>query len=275
MNARRARWIAGLTVSTLLLGAVGAQAQVYTNVYLDDFSQFANGTVLASNNFATSYTPTAGLEASVTNNSPGPLTGVISTTNLFGSMGAWWNVPTNSGFTYQGAFNQTASNIGTRISWDMAMSTTNATMGGGLFLMMPPNNVLNQNQPLVGFFDNGAIFIFTNTPGPTSLEQIGTFTPNVLHANQVDYNLSLGTYNLSVDGLEIVTNQPIPDYLNAKAIDGVTLSYDTQFSDFGNSNPNQIFIDNVIVAVPEPSSCALIGVGALGLLLRRRRRRRF
>lgn len=42
-------------------------------------------------------------------------------------------------------------------------------------------------------------------------------------------------------------------------------------SDFGFDDGNQIYVDNILITVPEPASLALMGSGALACLTRRRR----
>ncbi len=269
MNSTLRKCLAVLALGTIL--GAGLQAQVYTNVYVDDFSQFAGGTLLASNNFATNYVPTAGFGAYITNDNPGPLTGSIYATNLSGNVGAWWDVPTNSSFNYSGFFNQPASNIGTRVTFEMGMLNTNAALGGAFTVGMTSTNNANSTRDLLAFLDTGIIVVFTNAPSLTTYMQVGAFDPNVLHTNRVDYNLFLDTYNVFVDGTQIVTNQAIPSYLDTNAIQSLSFSYDNTLSTFGNSNPNQIFLDNVIFAIPEPTALFSVGLGLAALLWRRRR----
>ncbi len=256
--------------SLVLLPSVRA---AYTNVFVDDFSQFPNGTTLSWGGGGTNYGVSGG-NVLITNTVIGTgATGVMATNLFGGSVGLGGSLSTNANFSYSANLSQAQSNIGVRLMWQQSIMNTNAVMGSSLSVGLTSSNH-SWNTDLLLFSDSGYILAFTNTPSPTTYIPVGAWLPGVLYTNELRYNLSSGVYDLFVNNIQLVTNQAIPSYLSTNFVNSFSFTMDTVATDFPtlNSNTNQFFLDNITFAVPEPGAGLAFVAGVTMLFWMRRRR---
>ncbi|MFZ4778885.1 MAG: PEP-CTERM sorting domain-containing protein [Terrimicrobiaceae bacterium] len=243
----------------------------WTNVFVDDFQQFSAGTSLAP----LFYTPTAGYRTDVFTNKVGSS---AMATNVGGNMKALFNVGVSNNLTYFArlGFNTGTSsnvvaysNIGTRVSFDLQVANTNGGLGATLISLTDTNStyLTNSETALLGIFDTGLIGIFTNGPGASTFVTIGSFSPGVSYTYMIDWNLFLDVYSISQNGIYLTNNVPIPGFLNTTFLDSVGI----KFAENINVG-NQFVLDNVIVAIPEPSLAMILGLGLAAVAFLRRRR---
>ncbi len=125
--------------------------------------------------------------------------------------------------------------------------------------------------------DSARLFRFTVSPtsatggdfgyrlpgGAGDLVSFGSYTDGETHHIDILADLTLGTMDISLDGLQVVNDA-------ALLAPGTGISEVFMFQNGVDGQANQIGLDNILVSVPEPSSAA-IALGGLGLLAARRR----
>lgn len=122
--------------------------------------------------------------------------------------------------------------------------------------------------PWMGVYGN-KVRVFTPPIGGTQWLD-NTVTPNAVHTLVINFDVSTHKYSGTLDGQTLkyedtshntITSFDFISNLSKLTTVGVGLAY-----------PAQTFYDNLTMAVPEPASMGLLGMGAAGLLMGRRRR---
>jgi hypothetical protein len=104
-------------------------------------------------------------------------------------------------------------------------------------------------------------------PGSSGdLVSFGSYTDGQTHHVDISADLTSSTMDISLDGTQVVTDAAL--LAPATGVSEVFM-----FQNGVDGQANQIGLDNVVVAVPEPSTCAMAVVG-LGMLFASRRSNR-
>jgi hypothetical protein len=109
----------------------------------------------------------------------------------------------------------------------------------------------------------GGDFGYRLPGGSGDLVTFGSYTDGETHHVAIVADLTLSTMDISLDGVQVVNDA-------ALLAPGTGVSEVFMFQNGVDGQLNQVGLDNILVSVPEPSSCAL-ALGGLGVLLASRR----
>ena len=220
-------------------------AEVAPVLFLDNFAQFTNGTVLTSTNYIpASGPPSASVITSVQNGSP-----TITATNFLGNTWALFDnsVPLNKN-QYEGILSSAQTNQVLQVTWKMWIQATNA--GPGMFLLSVPTDdpTANYNPPIF-FTDTGSIGALTNGTTPqTIIGNWGSLAGTVM-TNALILNYPRGTFSYSLNGQSLATLPLGPYFTNV-----VGAIYFNGFERSAGSLGNRFAIADVMVKIQQPTS---------------------
>ena len=115
--------------------------------------------------------------------------------------------------------------------------------GGALTIDTEGSSLATSNDTELGLYDSNGVLVDTDDDGGTSLLSLLTFAPGELTAGET-YYLAAGAFNTTYGGAFNATST--------------------------STNTGTLVINGVSLAVPEPTSLALLGLGGLAALRRRR-----
>jgi hypothetical protein len=188
------------------------------------------------------------------------------------------NVPMGGAIDYLADLKQEYGGERFLLEWDIVVNRVGSDPG--LFAVRFPTPA-NSMQILFGFMNDGRLIRFNADPSPNSLVQVGAFTETTRYAVGLTYDLVSDRYSVALNGLSVITDQPIPAYLDAVSID--RFGFDINQTDIINLNNqipqgNSYLVDNVrfsrTTPVPEPGALLLIAGGMAGIFALRRKIRR-
>ena len=131
------------------------------------------------------------------------------------------------------------------------------TVGYTYTVSVDATNVLLQNRSV--FTSDGALDVYSGEVGSTLiLNESLSITDQMTHNGSVWESISIGTYSFSFTATAEEMDIGFRARLNDATGDNLGRRFD-------------VAIDNVTIAVPEPSSMMIAGLSAAGALVRRRR----
>ncbi|HTS17245.1 MAG TPA: BACON domain-containing carbohydrate-binding protein [Verrucomicrobiae bacterium] len=254
IKLRRIGSIGGIVCALFL--TTGTRAGL---IYFDNFSEFPPDSVLTQTN----YPPPLGAAAEIdTNENSGENSTTATATNLFGTTWLLFAAGTPPyQARYQGTPTLTPITQVVTESFTLWIPSTQSTNSiGGLGVNVLSTNlqpfgggVTNfQDQPLVFINDGGQIIVFTNTPSPQSLIQIGSWPTlaGTAMTNTLVLDYPAGTFSFSVNG-SVLTNMPIPSFFtNFFDVARLLVTENIPDSSLGNT----FAVGNVTLSTPTPST---------------------
>ena len=177
---------------------------------------------------------------------------------------AFVDVPQGGSLDYLGRLGGNYSNSLFLITWDIEVAAING--GWGMFLIrFPRSNDLNDMQVLFGFLDDGRLIRFSGEPLADHLVSIGNFQPGTRYLVWFIYDLILSRYTVFLNGVRVVDQEPIPNYLAVSGIDKFGFDLN-QRMDLPEHPPqgNTYYVDNIRFAALESIHLPIVLRGHLG-----------
>jgi PEP-CTERM motif len=104
-------------------------------------------------------------------------------------------------------------------------------------------------------------------PGASGdLVSFGSYTDGDTHHVDINADFSTSLMNISLDGVQVVTGAALVN-------PGTGVSEVFMFQNGVDGQANQVALDNIVVAVPEPATLTLVGASLIGLLMASRHRK--
>jgi len=235
-------------------------------IYIDDYQGMVAGDPLTDVPFTPTLGPTNSALWIYVN---GSSIAQVVDTRLDG-MSAKVNVPTGSAMDYIAHLGAEYGNGRFLVQWDLIVNSLNQNTDYGLFTVRfptPDNNM----QILFGFMNDGRLIKFNALPSEGSLVTVGSFGANIRYNVSLTYDLLNGQYSVMINGVNVIADVPIPNYLDKISIDkfGFDINQSIQIGQSPLPQGNIYYLDNVrfsrIEAVQEPSTLLLLVVGLAGL----------
>jgi hypothetical protein len=136
------------------------------------------------------------------------------------------------------------------ISWDIEVSKING--GWGMFLIRFPTTDTDGMQVLFGFLDDGRVIRFSGKPAIETLVPVGTFRAGTRYAVRFAYDLIAKHYSATLNGVQVVAREPIPDYFDLTAFDrfGFDINQGQGLPDLPHPPQGNIYhVDNIRLEV--------------------------
>jgi len=138
------------------------------------------------------------------------------------------------------------------ISWDIEVAAING--GWGMFFVrFPTSDPPNSMQVLFGFLDDGRLVRFSEKPAVDTLVPVGFFKAGTRYFVWLLYDLVSFRYSVSLNGIRVVDQEPIPSYLAVGGIDkfGFDINQKISLPDIPPSQGNTYYVDNIRFATLE------------------------
>ena len=138
------------------------------------------------------------------------------------------------------------------ISWDIELAAING--GWGMFFVrFPTSDPPNSMQVLFGFLDDGRLVRFSGKPAVDTLVSVGKFQSGTRYSVWLIYDLVSFRYSVSLNGIRVVDQEPIPGYLAVDGIDkfGFDINQKITLPDIPPSQGNTYYVDNIRFATLE------------------------
>jgi hypothetical protein len=138
------------------------------------------------------------------------------------------------------------------ISWDIEVAVINE--GWGMFFVrFPTSDPPNSMQVLFGFIDDGRLVRFSGKPAVDTIVSVGKFQAETRYSVWLIYDLVSFRYSVSLNGVRVVDQEPIPGYLAVNGIDkfGFDINQKITLPDIPPSQGNTYYVDNIRFATLE------------------------
>ncbi len=138
------------------------------------------------------------------------------------------------------------------ISWYIEVAAING--GWGMFFVrFPTSDPPNSMQVLFGFIDDGRLVRFSGKPSVDTIVSVGNFQAGTRYSVWLIYDLVSFRYSVSLNGIRVVDQEPIPGYLAFDGIDkfGFDINQKIILPDIPPSQGNTYYVDNIRFATLE------------------------
>ena len=194
-------------------------------------------------------------------------------------------VPPASAMDYQGWLGGNEYTGRFLLQWSIIVDAISPDSNDlGLFSVRFPTATSGM-QILFSFMNNGRLITFDSNPhlfGLDSIVPAGTYLADTRYDVDFMYDLIEDTYSVSMNGVLVIANRLIPDYLDRTSIDqfGFDISQSIQLDGSPLPAGNKYYVDNISLShepvyepVPEPATILLFGTGIVCLAGSRLRRK--
>lgn len=182
-----------------------------------------------------------------------------------GGMAAGVCVPIGGAFDYLADLKQEYGGGRFLVEWNIVVYAVGQDPGLFAVRFPTPNDSM---QILFGFLNDGRMIRFNAAPSPDSIVQVGTFSAATDYAVALTYDLATDRYWVTLNGVNVIADEPIPTYLDTGFID--RFGFDINQTDQIQLNDlfpqgNAYVVDNVrfsqIETLPEPGTMLLVAGG--------------
>jgi len=162
------------------------------------------------------------------------------------------DVPQGCSLDYIERLGETYGNRIFSISWDIEVVAING--GWGMFFVrFPTSDPPNSMQVLFGFIDDGRLVRFSGKPAVDTIVSVGNFQAGTRYSVWLIYDLVSFRYSVSLNGIRVVDQEPIPGHFALTGIDkfGFDLNQKITLPDIPPSQGNTYYVDNIRFATLE------------------------